>query len=47
MAARLHSRVLHGLCSEGAFMIVTMMARLLRNAKMQNGMFTAATGLHW
>ena len=43
MAAKLHSRMLHGLCSEGVLMIVTMMARLLRDAKIQKGMFTATT----
>ena len=43
MAARLHSRVLSGVCNEGALMIVIMMTRLLRKAKAHNGMLTAAT----
>ena len=43
MAARLHRKMLHGLCSEGVLMIVTIMRRLLKNAKMPDRMLTATT----
>ena len=41
--ARLHSKMLHGFCKEGVLMIVTMTARLLRNAKMAEDPLTAAS----
>ena len=37
MKARLHSRMLLGLCEEGFLATVTMTARLLRHAKMPQG----------
>ena len=37
MKPRLHSRMLLGLCREGFLATVTMMARLLRHAKMPQG----------
>ena len=41
--ARLHSKMLHGFCKEGVLMIVTMTARLLKNAKMAEDPLTAAS----
>ena len=41
--ARLHSRMLHGLCKEGVLTTATMATKLLRKAKTQSGTLTAAT----
>ena len=40
--ARLHSRMLLGLCRAGVLATATMATRLLRKAKTQSGTFTAA-----
>ena len=40
--ARLHSRMLLGLCNEGFLVIATITARLLRNAKVAKGPLTTA-----
>ena len=40
--ARLHSRMLLGLCKTGVLTIAIMATRLLRKAKTQSGTFTAA-----
>ena len=40
--ARLHSRMLQGLCKAGVLTTAIMVTRLLRKAKTQNGPFTAA-----
>ena len=40
--ARLHSRMLLGLCNEGVLVTATMATRLLRKEKTQSGTFTAA-----
>ena len=39
--ARLHSRILHGLCREGVLITATMTARFPRKAKKQKGTLTA------
>ena len=41
--ARLHNRMLLGLCKEGVLTTATMATRLLRKAKAQIGILTAAT----
>ena len=40
--ARLHSKMLLGLCKAGVLTTATMTTRLLRKAKTQSGTFTAA-----